>query len=118
LDSRDTTYQRLLKFGTTKVPQLSKATLVNTEIHILSQHIHQLLRQEAFDDLVLGNLIDSETITLLGYIFAPTETASRHPIMNHWTIDWDVATIIEALKKLYPYKPKINTWTLDHAGSR
>ena len=41
-------------------------------------------------------------MTLLGYIFRPTETASRHPIVNHWTVDWDVATIIEALEELYP----------------
>ncbi len=46
--------------------------------------------------------IDNETITLLEYVFRPTETASRHPIMNHWTVDWDVATIIEALEELYP----------------
>ncbi len=30
------------------------------------------------------------------------ETASRDPITTHWTIDWDVATIIEALEELYP----------------
>jgi len=47
---------------------------------------------------VLGNLIDNETII----VFAPTETASRNPITTHWTIDWDVATIIEALEELYP----------------
>ncbi len=45
---------------------------------------------------------DNETITLLGYVFAPTETASRNPITTHWTIDWDVAAIIEALEELYP----------------
>jgi len=28
--------------------------------------------------------------------------ASRNPITTHWTIDWDVATIIEALEELYP----------------
>ena len=42
-----------------------KQTLVNTEIHLLIQYIHQLLRHEAFDDFVLRILIDSETITLL-----------------------------------------------------
>jgi hypothetical protein len=90
--------QRMLKFGSAKIPKLSKANLVNTEVHLLIQHIHQLLRQEAFDDSVLGNLIDNETII----VFAPTETASRNPITTHWTIDWDVATIIEALEELYP----------------
>ena len=58
----------------------------------------QLLRHEAFDDSVLGNLIDNETISLLQYIFAPTETPLRHPIISHSTVDWDVATIIEALE--------------------
>jgi hypothetical protein len=51
---------------------------------------------------VLINLIDSETINVLGYVFQPTETASRHPVTNHWTVDWDVATVIEALEELYP----------------
>ena len=92
----------MLKFGSAKIPKLSKANLINTEVHMLIEHIHQLLRQEAFDDSVLGNLIDSDTITLLGYVFAPTETASRNPITTHWTMDWDVATIVEALEELYP----------------
>ena len=102
VDPRDAIYQRMLKFGTAKIPKLSKANLVNTEVHLLIQHIHQLLHQEAFDDSVLGNLIDSETMTLLGYVSTPTETVSRHPITNHRTIDWDVAIIIEALEELYP----------------
>ena len=92
--------QRMLKFGSTKIPKLSKANLVNTEVHLLIQYIHQLLRQEAFDDSVLGDLIDNETITLLGYVFALTETASRNPITTHWTIDWDVALSLEALEEL------------------
>jgi hypothetical protein len=61
-----------------------------------------LLRHEAFDDSVLGNMIDTETISLLQYIFYPSQAARRHPISTHWTIDWDVATIIEALEELYP----------------
>jgi hypothetical protein len=102
VDSRDTTLQRMLKFGQTKAPKLSKANLVNTEVHHLIQYINQLLHQEAFHDSVLINLIDSETINVLGYVFQPTETASRHPITTHWTVDWDVATVIEALEELYP----------------
>jgi len=77
IDPRDTAYKRVLKFGMTKIPKLTKSTLVNTEVHLLIQYIHQLLRHEAFDDSVLGNLIDNETVTLLEYIFHPTETASR-----------------------------------------
>jgi len=47
-------------------------------------------------------MIDTETISLLQFIYYLTETHRRHPISNHWTIDWDVATIIEALEELYP----------------
>ena len=75
---------------------------MNTDVHHFIQYIHQLLHQEAFDDSVLSNLIDSETVMLLGYVFAPTETAARNPITSHWTVDWDVATFIEALEELYP----------------
>ena len=67
---------------------------MNTDVHLFIQYIHQLQHQEAFDDC--------ETITVLGYVFAPTETAARHPITRHWTVDWDVATVIEALEELYP----------------
>ena len=89
----DSFFQRVHKFGTSKVPKLTKQTLVNTEVHLLIQYIYQLLRHEAFDDFVLGILTDSETITLLEYVFAPTETAWRHHIVSNWTVDWDVATI-------------------------
>ena len=106
IDSRDTAYRRTLHFGMTKVPKLTRATLVNTEVHLFIQYIHQLLRHEALDQSVLGNMIDTETISLLQFIFYPTETHRRHPISNHWTIDWDVATIIEALEELYPLQAK------------
>ena len=49
VDPKDASMQRMLKFGSAKIPKLSKANLVNTEVHLLIQHIHQLLRQEAFD---------------------------------------------------------------------
>ncbi len=60
-----------------------------------------MIRADAFDDSVIINLIDSETIGLLTYYFQPTETAREHPIIK-WTVDWDVATIIQALEELYP----------------
>ncbi len=66
------------------------------------KYLHQLLRADAFDDSVIINLIDSETIRLLTYYFQPTETAREHPITHHWTVDLDVATIIQALEVLYP----------------
>ena len=52
-----------------KVPKLTKTTLVNTKVHLFIQYIHQLLRQEAFDESVMGNMIDTKTISLLQFIF-------------------------------------------------
>ena len=46
--------------------------------------IHQLLRHEAFDESVLGNMIDTETISLIQFSFYPTETRRHHPITTHW----------------------------------
>ena len=47
IDSRDTAYRRTIHFGTAKVPKLTTTTLVNTEVHLLIQYIH-----EVFDDSV------------------------------------------------------------------
>ena len=54
----------------------------------------------------MTHLIDSAAIRLLSLYFAPTETARLHPIENHWTTDWDVATIIKALEEIYPTRPE------------
>ena len=99
IDSRETAYRRTMHFGTTKVPKLTKSTLVN---HLLVQYIHHLLHHEAFDESVLGN-----AISLLQFIFYSTETRWRHPISTHWTVDWDVATIIEALEELCPLQAEL-----------
>jgi len=80
-----------------KIPKLTQQVTREHEGPNADPHFHQLLRQKAFDESVLGNLINSETITLLEYIFAPTETARCHRITSHWTVDWDVATVMEAL---------------------
>jgi hypothetical protein len=94
IDAREAAYRRTIQFATVKVPKLTKTTLVNTEVHLFIQYIQQLLHQEAFDKSVMGNMIDTETISLLQFLF--------YPITTHWTVDWDVATIIEALEELYP----------------
>ena len=85
-----------------KGPEAYEGDFVNTEVHLFIQYIHRWLSHEAFDESVLGNMIDPEMISLLQFLFYPTETHRRHPISNHWTIDWDVTTIIEALEELYP----------------
>ena len=51
-------------------------------------------------------LIDRASVRLLGYYFPSSETARRNPIENHWTTDWDAATIIQALEEYYPLRPE------------
>ena len=102
LNAQMTAYQRMLKFGSADPPKLTKNTLESVAVDTFIKYLHQLIRADAFDDSVIINLIDSETIGLLTYYFQPTETAREHPITHHWTIDWDVATIIQALEELYP----------------
>ena len=37
---------------------------------------------------------------------APLQTARLYPIETHWTTDWDVATTLKALEKMYPMRPE------------
>jgi len=48
-----------------KIPKLTQQVTREHEGPNADPHFHQLLRQKAFDESVLGNLINSETITLL-----------------------------------------------------
>ena len=100
--SQMTAYQHMLKFGSADPPKLTKDTLESVAVDKFIKYLHQLLRADPFDDSVIINLIDSETVGLLTSYFHSTETAREHPIPHHWTIDWDVATIIQALEELYP----------------
>ncbi len=91
LNPQMTAYQHMLKFGSADPPKLTKNTLESVAVDtFIKYYLHQLIRADAFDDSVIINLIDSETICLLTYYFNPTETAR------------DVATIIQALVELYP----------------
>ena len=76
----------MLKFGSADTPKLTKSTLESVAVDIFIKYLHQLIRADAFDDsIIIINLIDSETISLLTYYFNPTETAREHPIAHHWT---------------------------------
>ena len=92
----------MLKFGSANPPKLTKNTLESVAVDTFIKYLHQLLRADAFDHSVIINLIDSEAVGLLTYYFQPTETAREHLITHHWTVDWDVAMIIQALEELYP----------------
>jgi hypothetical protein len=87
LNAQMTAYQRMLKFGSADPPKLTKNTLDSMTVHTIIKYLHQLLRTDAFDDPVIINLIDSETVDLLNYYFQPTETAREHPIAHYWTVD-------------------------------
>ena len=97
-----------------------RVMLENCNDEVAVEYLHQLLRADAFDDSVIINLIDSETVDLLNYYFQPTETAREHPIAHNWTVDCDVATIIQALEELYPLQQDHRhlDWFQMAAGSR
>ena len=96
----------MLRFGLVEAPKLTKDNLGSEAVNKFIAHIQNLIRANAFDDSVMTHLIDSAAIRLLSLYFAPTETARLHPIENHWTTDWDVATIIKALEEIYPTRPE------------
>ena len=65
----------MLKFGSADPPKLTKNTLESVAVDTFIKYLHQLIRADAFDDSVIINLIDSETVGLLTYYFQPTETS-------------------------------------------
>jgi hypothetical protein len=88
IDAREAAYRRTIQFATVKVPKLTKTTLVNTEVPLFIQYIQQLLRQEAFDESVMSNMIDTEMISLLQFLFYPTETRhSCSATSYHYSLD-------------------------------
>ena len=80
-----------------EAPRLTKDNLNHESV----AHIRNLIRADAFDDSVMQQLMNSATIRLLGILFTPSETTRLHPIENHWTTDWDVATILRAPEEMY-----------------
>ena len=85
---------------------MTRENLNSASVTKFISYIHNLIRDNAFDDLVMQLLMDRAVITLLGFYFGPSETARCHPINGHWTTDWDVATIIQALEELFPLRPE------------
>jgi hypothetical protein len=104
----------MLQFSSRPQPRLSKANFANTDVHSFIEHIHQLIRAEAFDETVMETHIDEESIHYLSTLFATTTVASTRPIPTHWTTDWDVATIIEALEELYPLRAEHRHLSVGH----
>jgi hypothetical protein len=104
LSLQQTATTRMLQFSSRQQPRLSKANFANTDTHFFIEHIHQLIRAEAFDETVMETHIDEESIHYLATLFATTMVA----IPTHWTVDWDVATIIEALEEHRHFTGKVS----------
>ena len=60
---------RLLRFGTTEAPRLTKENLNSASVATFITYIQNLIRNNAFDDSVMQMLIDRASIRLLGYYF-------------------------------------------------
>ena len=72
------------------------------------QYIYQLIRDDAFDEIVLEKLIDDEVMDVLTLLFKTSEMSTTTPVPNGWALDWDVATIIKSLEECYPLQPEIS----------
>ena len=57
---------------------------------------------EAYDTTVMEASMDEDSIMYLQTLFRTTVVATNNPIRDHWTVDWDVATILDALDELFP----------------
>jgi hypothetical protein len=55
---------------------------------------------------VLEKLVDDEAMGVLTLLFKTSEVSTTVPAPNGWALDWDVATIIEALEECYPLLPE------------
>ena len=100
----------MLKFGQTEPPRLSNSQFGATEVDEFIKYIHRMIQVDTFVDSVMEVLIDNESKNLLCHLFKTTEAARDHPTPHHWTVDWDVTTIIAALEEISPRDPP-RAWT-------
>ena len=66
------------------------------------EYIIRVVRAEAYDTTVMEASMDEESIMYLQTLFRTTVVATNNPIRGHWTVDWDAATILDALDELFP----------------
>ena len=72
-NTEQTAIARMMKFGTTEAPRLTRENLDSTSVAAFITHIHNLIRNNAFDDSVMQLLIDRAVITLLGFSFRDSQ---------------------------------------------
>ena len=58
--------------------------------------------------------MDEESIMYLQTLFRTTVVATNNPIRDHWTVDWDVATILDALDDLFPLQAEHRPLTVGY----
>jgi hypothetical protein len=61
------------------------------------EYIIRVIRAKAYDSTVMETSMDDESIIYLTTLFTTTMVAVNYPNRNHWTEDWVVATVLDAL---------------------
>ena len=76
------------------------------------EYIVRVVRAEAYDTTVIEASMDEESIMYLQTLFRTTIVAANNPIHDHWTVDLDVATILDALDELFPLQAEHRLLTI------
>ena len=106
---------RVLQFGNREQPRLLNSQWTTADIRAYMEYIARVVRSEAYDTSVIEASMDEESIMYLQTLFRTTVVATNNPIRSHWTKDWDVATILDALDELFPLQAEHRhlTWGID-----
>ena len=89
------------RFGNKEQPRLLRSQWTTEDIRLYMEYIIRVVRAEAYDTTVMEASMDEESIMYLQTLFRTTIVAVNNPIRIHWTEDWDVATILDALDELF-----------------
>jgi hypothetical protein len=78
------------------------------------EYIVRVVRVEAYDTTVIEVSMDEESIMYLQTLFRTKIVAANNPIRDHWTVDLDVATILDALDELFPLQAEHRLLTVGY----
>jgi hypothetical protein len=84
-----------------KPVRLDGASLTARQVHAFCDHLEVLLRSRVFDPQTFTLLTDPQSIMAIGLRFMTSKVMARVPVAD-WKTDWEVSTIIEALRECYP----------------
>ena len=114
LSSQQIATNRVLQFGNREQPKLYRSQWTPEDIRRYMDYIVRVVRAEAYDTTVIEASMDDESIMYLQTLFRTTVVAANNPIRDHWTSDWDVATILDALDELFPVQVEHRHLTLGY----